>query len=119
MHLSEELSRAGLEVFGHDRENGDLRRKGMFSRSLATYQPDLVVHLAAKVGRLFGEDDPVATIVDNAGITALVAQICGASGIRLAYASTSEVYGDGDEYAWEEKDLGIEHPHNLYGLSKR
>lgn len=118
-HLAPELERVGHEVFGHDREQGDLLKPGMFTRSLATHKPDVVVHLAAKVGRLFGEDDPVVTVADNAGMTALIAQACGEAGVRLAYASTSEVYGDGAERTWEEDELGSILPHNLYGLSKR
>lgn len=91
---------------------------------------DVVVHLAAKVGRLFGEDDLPETIRDNAALTAVVAKACGERGVRLVYASTSEVYGDcGDGIAVED-DAGLwaelygvaagRHlPHNLYGLSKR
>jgi len=118
-HLERDLRSVGHEVYGHDRENGDLLEPGMFSRSLATFKPDVVVHLAAKVGRLFGEDDPLLTVSDNAGMTAMIAQVCGESGTKLAYASTSEVYGDGSEREWKESDLGQADPHNLYGLSKR
>lgn len=57
--------------------------------------------------------------MDNAGITTVVAQACAATGTQLAYASTSEVYGDlGDAVAYEDgRRMAL--PHNLYGLSKR
>ena len=76
------------------------------------------MHLAAKVGRLFGEEDPMETVTDNVGMTALVAQACGIRGIRLAYASTSEVYGDNGETVCEEYEGPFTLPHNLYGISK-
>jgi UDP-glucose 4-epimerase len=79
---------------------------------------DICIHLAAKVGRLFGEDDPMETITDNVGITALVAQACGLRGIRLAYASTSEVYGDNGETTCDEYEGPFTLPHNVYGISK-
>lgn len=90
---------------------------------------DVCVHLAAKVGRLFGEDDVMLTAADNAGMTAKIAQQCGERGIRLVYASTSEVYGDRGEHECSEFGLYEDFdphphphpplPHNLYGLSKR
>lgn len=118
-HLAPELKRVGHTVYGMDRDEGNLLEPGVFSEALDNFEPDIVVHLAAKVGRLFGEDDPAVTVLDNVGMTALVAHECGKRGIRLAYASTSEVYGDGVERTWEEDDLGAVLPHNAYGLSKR
>jgi nucleoside-diphosphate-sugar epimerase len=85
---------------------------------LRAESPDVVLHLAAKVGRLFGEEDPAETIADNAGMTALVAQACGERNVRLIYASTSEVYGDLGERVASEGGL-TRLPHNIYGLSKR
>lgn len=98
--------------------------------SIARVAPDMVIHLAAKVGRLFGEDDVQRTINDNAAMTANVALACGAAGIPLVYASTSEVYGDcGDLTCIEDEPhlfpssslttAGEFLPHNIYGLSKR
>jgi len=118
-HLTHELVSVGHIVYSHDRAEGDLLETGVFASSLEQHRPDVVVHLAAKVGRLFGEDDPLITVADNAGMTATIAQVCGVRGVRLAYASTSEVYGDGSEREWKESDLGQADPHNLYGLSKR
>ena len=79
---------------------------------------DVCIHLAAKVGRLFGEDDPMETITDNVGMTALVARECGRRNIRMVYASTSEVYGDNGD-VWCDEEWGpFNRPHNLYGISK-
>jgi nucleoside-diphosphate-sugar epimerase len=79
---------------------------------------DVCIHLAAKVGRLFGEDDPMETVTDNIGMTALVARECGKRGIRMVYASTSEVYGDNGQTECDEDWGPFTQPHNLYGITK-
>lgn len=79
---------------------------------------DVCIHLAAKVGRLFGEDDPMETVTDNVGMTALVARECGKRNIRMVYASTSEVYGDNGDLECDEDWGPWQLPHNLYGITK-
>jgi nucleoside-diphosphate-sugar epimerase len=132
-HLTTELLQRGHAVTVWDIKDGNdvLHRK--FAKYVKTFRYDAVIHLAAKVGRLFGEDDVLRTVVDNAGLSAHVAQICGEYGTKLVYASTSEVYGDaGDMECFEDLealerfdgDLGAailydNLPHNAYGLSKR
>lgn len=120
-HLSRELRETGHQVHGVDYAvipSDDLRLAGVAERVIREVEPEVVVHLAAKVGRLFGEDNPQETIIDNAGMTALVAKAAAAHGARLVYASTSEVYGDqGDTWCFEGGRLAL--PHNIYGLSKR
>lgn len=121
--LVQELRAAGHEVATTDRnphegETFDLLNPGLFRLWLANHRPDVVVHLAAQVGRLFGEDDVSRTVRWNTEATTLVARACGEFGIRLAYASTSEIYGDhGDELVHEGARWRL--PANLYGLSKR
>jgi nucleoside-diphosphate-sugar epimerase len=94
--------------------------------AIRNLDPDVVVHLAAQVGRLFGEDNIEHTIESNALMTARVARSCAAAfrRPRLVYTSTSEVYGDLGPYTgWEDAVGGVPAnmrlPHNLYGLSKR
>lgn len=138
-HLRRELDNAGHETYGADLQAGiDLRDPRMIGRILDASEAQVCVHLAAKIGRLFGEDNPLETATDNAGITALVAQACGERGVRLVYASTSEVYGDcGEDLCTEDLGavwlpsedeneevngqvgVGWSEPHNIYGLSKR
>ena len=106
------------ELHGIDRWTGDLRDPLTIKKEIETFQPQLVMHLAAKVGRLFGEDDPVQTISDNAVVTTNVALACRKAGVRMAYTSTSEVYGDqGQNSCYEGGPVML--PHNVYGLSKR
>lgn len=121
--LVDELRGAGHEVFTVDRDENqgerfDLIHWGLFRLWLANHRPDVVVHLAAQVGRLLGDDDVSRTARWNAEVTTQVARACGEFGIRLAYASTSEIYGDhGDELVGEDTPWRL--PHNLYGLTKR
>lgn len=125
-HLVYELSRPVTgsgqvkphDVVGIDRAHGDLLQFGVARDLIGRYSPDLVIHLAAQVGRLFGEDDLMHTVETNVGMTALVAKACADAGAKLAYASTSEVYGDqGDSWLFEDTPLAL--PHNLYGVTKR
>lgn len=119
-HLTRELETSHT-VVGVDRVHGgpDLRSSELVEQVFDEHaDADVCVHLAAKVGRLFGEDNPIETVVDNVGMTALVARACGERNIRLCYASTSEVYGDNGETACDEHDGPFSLPHNLYGISK-
>lgn len=132
-HLCRELCEHGHDVFSADviypfplgyRDNDRVGRINCADEHDAAKvvdreQPDVVVHLAAKVGRLFGEDDSRKTILDNAWMTTNMARVCGDRGIRLVYASTSEVYGDRDEHLCREDEPFVGVPHNIYGLSKR
>jgi nucleoside-diphosphate-sugar epimerase len=122
--LADELRAHGYEVFGTDRNPGphvrdrfDLLDRNAVSEWTLRYRPDVVVHLAAQVGRLFGEDDTARTVRWNAEDTALVALAAAAANSRVVYASTSEVYGDHGTDACDE-DIAWRLPANLYGLSK-
>lgn len=121
-HLSRELLEAGHDVAGADIAGGayqrDLREPFNVNSIVDHYKPDVCVHLAAQVGRLFGEDDLMHTVADNAGMTAVVARACGERNIRLVYASTSEIYGDNGDQLCHEDDGPFTLPHNLYGVSK-
>lgn len=121
-HICFELEQAGHEVVVLDLQLSpfhDLRFPEVVQERFSEHSDASVcIHLAAKVGRLFGEDDPMETVVDNVGMTALVAQQAGINGMRLLYASTSEVYGDNGEQECDEKAGPFSLPHNLYGISK-
>jgi nucleoside-diphosphate-sugar epimerase len=118
--LCSELAEVGHRVTAIDRINagGDLLEPGVAAGWLRRTRPDLVVHLAAQVGRIFSEDDVRRTVRLNAEMTTIVAQACGDAGVRLAYASTSEIYGDqGDELCREDGPTVL--PQGAYGLTKR
>jgi nucleoside-diphosphate-sugar epimerase len=124
-HLAQTLMGRGHEVVGIDKHGvangfdyGDLTQPNDARKWLEHHQPDICVHLAAQVGRLFGDADYRHTIESNATMTALVAKACGDLNIQLAYTSTSEVYGDNGAAVCDEIDGPFSLPHNLYGLSK-
>lgn len=118
--LKKELETHGHTVFGTDinSENPiNLLDEDSFRNWISEIKPDVCYHLAAQVGRIFGERDVVHTVRHNAEMTTVVAKWCGELGIRLAYVSTSEVYGDqGDKSCDEYGELKL--PHNLYGVTK-
>lgn len=120
-HLVRELRNVGHIVTGMDIKDGPGHNASdprNLERVFGEADPDVVVHLAAQVGRLFGEDDVMQTVRDNAGMTAVVSQMATHYGARMVYASTSEVYGDNGEAMCFEIDGPWSLPHNLYGLSK-
>ena len=102
---------------------GDLLTPSCFEIELETLhskQPvGRVIHFAAQVGRLFGEDDLRHSIRSNAEMTAIIAAHTAKMDIPMVYTSTSEIYGDQAEAMCHEDDGPFGLPHNLYGLSKR
>lgn len=114
--LTPELRRAGFDVVGVDRADGDLADRGVAEGLISLHSPDAVVHLAARTSRFISERDPYQTVRDNALASMLVARACGYAGTRLVYISTSEVYGhQGDKVFDEESPT---RPTGIYGLSK-
>jgi len=118
-HLMRELDNAGHSVVGWDKEfgDGDFTDPGVIRGLILDEGPDVVIHLAAQVGRLFGEDDLLHTVRSNALMTTMVANACSEAGARMVYASTSEVYGDqAEKFCFEHGELRLSH--NLYGVTK-
>jgi nucleoside-diphosphate-sugar epimerase len=117
--LTKELENHGYEVFTTDinTDGRNLLDENSFREWIDEVNPDICYHLAAQVGRIFGERDVVHTVRHNAEMTTIVAKYCGERGIRLAYVSTSEVYGDqGEKDCDEYGELKLSH--NLYGVTK-
>jgi len=113
--LVPELRRGGHEVTGTDLPV-DLIEPGTALRVLEETEPELVVHLAAGIGRERCEADWSATIRANAEMTVQVARACSSFGARMLHVSTSEVYGP------SEYPLGAHaflKPINLYGMTKK
>jgi nucleoside-diphosphate-sugar epimerase len=117
--LTKELEKHDYEVFTTDIniDGRNLLDENSFREWIDEVNPDICYHLAAQVGRIFGERDVVHTVRHNAEMTTIVAKYCGERGIRLAYVSTSEVYGDqGEKDCDEYGELKLSH--NLYGVTK-
>src|ERR1041385_2799309 len=73
-HLTRELRDNDHEVEGwdiHDGKQYDIANVLDFRAGVRRCRPDLIVHLAAQVGRVFGEDDVMHTVKSNSGLTAI------------------------------------------------
>lgn len=128
--LVEQLEANGHRVWGCDvRHDGadrtvraDVTIRHQLERVFKLAQPDLVFHLAAEFGRHNGE--AYSEQLWNTAMvgTRNVCELCHEDGVRLAFASSSEVYGESygeDGYLDEgitEREV-ILHP-NEYALSK-
>lgn len=116
------LQARGHEVHGQDIAPGadtrfDLGYEQARQAWLEAVRPDLVIHLAALYGRIWGEKDLARTALANAGLTAALARDVAAAGARLLYASSSEVYGTAAAGPLGAgSPLG---PLNMYGLTKK
>lgn len=118
------LERSGHDVHAVDEHShGHLEAAQLLTGLLDTTQPDVVVHLAALVGRARCEDSPAQAVASNTAATLMLAQQCAERDIHLCYASTSEVYGDAGSTACYEEEGWLTPwqrlPHNTYALSKR
>ena len=122
------LAARGHLVWGQDRvpvrgtahDVFDLADHGERRHWLDHARPDVVVHLAALYGRVWGETDLISTAAANAGVTAELARDCDAAGVPLMFVSSSEVYGS--TARWGTVSEGIDQrlePLNMYGLSKK
>jgi nucleoside-diphosphate-sugar epimerase len=121
-HLCPALTHAGHHVTSIDRRDADLTQPGQAAYNISRAAPDTVIHLAAQVGRLFGEQDATHTITSNAIATTLVAQAASDAQAQLVYLSTSEIYGDAERAGLQADDDQLDGwplPYNLYGLTKR
>jgi nucleoside-diphosphate-sugar epimerase len=126
-HLVKALQLRGHTLHTQDRVPGpavdkvfDLGIPEMTQWWLRTYKPDVVIHLAALYGRVWGERNLRSTVDANVGITADLAKKTVAAGARLMFMSSSEVYGM--TATTERGDILTSmplRPLNMYGLSKK
>ncbi len=108
----------GHAVICVDHDDGDLTDPRIAKSIVAMIGPDVVVHLAANPGRVFGEEDPAHTVTTNTVATINVAKACADADARLVYVSTSEVYGTACDAGLVDESTPLGEPRNLYALSK-
>jgi nucleoside-diphosphate-sugar epimerase len=129
--LLEELASRGHEVHPQDITPPDGKPDGIApfwifnlrdgSRRRAWLQsarPEVVIHLAALYGRVWGEKDVELTAAVNAGMTAALARDVAEVGSRLMYVSSSEVYGSVANTGPVHASSRLS-PLNMYGLTKK
>lgn len=126
--LVAELRARGHDVWGCDRRHSgddmfiraDVAEYRQLSRAFSEAEPDCVYHLAAEFGRHNGEDFYEDLWRTGTIGTRNVLELCKGFGARLAFASSSEIYGE-VEADWLREDLDraavLQQP-NEYALSK-
>jgi len=125
-HLIRELSFRGHSVRTQDIAPGpdvdnvfDLADYRERSRWLEFHSPDMVIHLAALYGRVWGEKNLSRTVQANTGMTAELARDTARAGARLMFISSSEVYGKTADQRGDVLTTMPLLPLNMYGLSKK
>ncbi len=81
------------EVHPLGRTDGNLAEEGLAESAVAEARPEVIVHAAARIGVVRCEDEPGLALSSNVLTTTFVARAAGKHGARLAYISTSDVYG--------------------------
>lgn len=115
-------------------EHGDIRNQNDITRTIQTFKPDAVFHLAGQVAMTTSISNPRMDFEVNViGTHNLLEAIRNyASDATVVYSSTNKVYGDLEQYTYDETDTRyrcIEHPngfneqtqlnfHSPYGCSK-
>ena len=88
--------------------------KAIFSKGA-----DIVVHLAGKAGVRPSIDNPQSYIDNNITATRVVLDAMKSAHIRkLAFASSSSVYGNNPQRPWNE-NINVDHPISPYAFTKK
>lgn len=96
----------------------DIRRRDEVDRVFARYQPELVVHLAAKAGVRPSVEDPLAYADVNVTGTMNILDAAVKYGVKkVIFASSSSVYGLNDKVPFSEADPILQ-PASPYGATK-
>lgn len=143
-HLSEALVAAGHSVCGYDNFDpyyarslkeanvsgvmsaasfrlveGDIRDKQLLAETISNFQPDVVVHLAARAGVRPSLEQPELYAQVNIDATVSLFELCRAHGVKkIVFASSSSVYGDRNGGPFRESD-NTDHPLSPYGSTKK
>lgn len=90
------------------------------SEVFSSFQPDVVVNLAAQAGVRYSLDHPEAYLHSNLAGFLNVLECCrhSSNGTRLLFASSSSVYGGNKELPFREEQR-VDKPISLYAATKR
>ena len=104
---------------------GDLSDKAIIDSVFSTYEPDIVVNLAAQAGVRYSITNPDAYIQSNLIGFYHILEACrhsydnGKSGVQhLVYASSSSVYGSNKKVPYSTEDK-VDNPVSLYAATKK
>jgi nucleoside-diphosphate-sugar epimerase len=114
--LHDELRHAdgAYEVHLLGRAEGDLADDGVAEAAIAEVRPDVVVHAAARIGVVRCDEAPELALRSNVLATTQVARAAATHDARLAYLSSSDVYGS----AVEADEQTAPAPESFYALTK-
>lgn len=82
--------------------------------AIKKYEPDIIVHLAAKTNMLACENNPKQAYELNVIGTRNVAKACRRAGVKLIYFSSGAVFGNGLNHPEDS----VPEPLNVYGRTK-
>ena len=104
---------------------GNIAEKSLIMDTFRTYQPDIVVNLAAQAGVRYSITNPDAYIESNLIGFYNILEACrhsyddGACGVEhLVYASSSSVYGNNKKVPYSTEDK-VDNPVSLYAATKK
>lgn len=98
---------------------GDIRDGELVGKSMASFAPTAVVHLAARAGVRPSVEDPVTYADVNLVGTSVLLNAAQRAGVeRFVFASSSSVYGERPRGEFTE-DLAADRPLSPYGATKR
>jgi UDP-glucuronate 4-epimerase len=87
--------------------------------AFASFQPQVVIHLAAQAGVRYSLENPRAYAASNLDGFLSILEACRHHPVdHLVYASSSSVYGANAKVPFSEHD-GADHPVSLYAATKR
>ncbi|HJB30398.1 MAG TPA: NAD-dependent epimerase/dehydratase family protein [Candidatus Blautia faecavium] len=119
-----EKAAAGSPV-KHTFIKGDLADKALIDQVFQTYQPDVVVNLAAQAGVRYSITNPDSYISSNLLGFYNILEACrhsygeGKKGVEhLVYASSSSVYGGNKKVPFSTEDR-VDNPVSLYAATKK
>ncbi len=123
LHQIEELQKDTSGGFIFIR--GDISDKALVDELFHTYQPEIVVNLAAQAGVRYSITNPDAYIQANVIGFYNILEACrhsydnSAAGVRhLVYASSSSVYGNNQKVPYSTEDK-VDNPVSLYAATKK
>jgi UDP-glucuronate 4-epimerase len=122
-YYSPETKRKNMQGFKHNGSihfvEGDILDYDSLRSTIRDFSPDVVIHLAAKVGVRHSLKDPIAYQIVNVMGTAILLEIIRVLNItNLIFASSSSVYGDCSIVPFMENDTQV-NPISPYGMTKK
>lgn len=115
--VMETFKATGIDVFGIDQEEVDLRNETQVRTLIKEYSPDVIVHCAAFTNVDQAEEDKENCYKVNVNSTKLIAETCKEIDAKLVFISSDYVFsGEGQSYYSEEDETC---PKNYYGLTKQ